>query len=400
MMNYEYFLHLYCAKNQFIHHERLCETDFHVFVRDAVFSGMRKGVLKNGGRFRSRVLPVIEDRDNPWLAGDAVWLTSSGRRLGAFEVVVERGSESYRKRYPLRNFGSRALEKTLRATSCKDSLSSCGALRYFLVAFRKTDGSGQPEGARSGNSESRIRIHDLPESTMAFETGTMPRVVTDGALDISSAALSSLQEDYPVSIERHTLERIRQCARMNPDREVAGFLLGNVFQAESSEIFTIVDDQIEASHTRASLTDITIDSRTWTAFWNELKRRRSERKLVGWWHSHPFRISEVSQGREDACRDGEHGTPGRPAGRSTNLEAQTTGSADREDHSGAGGHQSSVFLSSHDIFIHDHFFSWPHQIALVVDPASDAEHDIGVWGWRDGVVKMRTAYVIPREVEV
>ena len=42
-----------------------------------------------------------------------------------------------------------------------------------------------------------------------------------------------------------------------------------------------------------------------------------------------------------------------------------------------------IFLSGHDLFIHENFFSGPSQIAYVVDPHAGTE---GVFGWREGKI--------------
>ena len=60
-------------------------------------------------------------------------------------------------------------------------------------------------------------------------------------------------------------------------------------------------------------------------------------------------------------------------------------------------HRSSLFLSTHDVFFVQHFFTQPHQIAVVVDPIAEAGDDIGIWGWKDGSLCQRNMSLVPQE---
>ncbi len=52
-----------------------------------------------------------------------------------------------------------------------------------------------------------------------------------------------------------------------------------------------------------------------------------------------------------------------------------------------------IFLSGHDLFIHENFFSGPSQIAIVVDPLAQTE---GAFVWNDGEIKPLFERATPR----
>ncbi len=77
-------------------------------------------------------------------------------------------------------------------------------------------------------------------------------------------------------------------------------------------------------------THVTFTQDAWEAIYKVKDQSYPEERIVGWYHSHP----------------------------------------------GFG-----VFLSEHDTFIHENFFSSPNQVAWVYDPHTDEE---GCFGWIDG----------------
>jgi proteasome lid subunit RPN8/RPN11 len=116
----------------------------------------------------------------------------------------------------------------------------------------------------------------------------------------------------------------------NGDREVGGVLVGRAPRRGGLPLVTGAIEALQADEQRATLT-FTQDA------WAHVHRTLDERfpedeQIVGWYHSHP----------------------------------------------GFG-----IFLSGHDMFIHENFFSGDSQIALVVDPHAGTE---GVFVWRDGEV--------------
>lgn len=113
----------------------------------------------------------------------------------------------------------------------------------------------------------------------------------------------------------------------NADREVGGVLIGRMPADGSLPMVTGAIPAVSADERRATLT-FTQD--TWAHVHRTLDTKfPPDEQIVGWYHSHP----------------------------------------------GFG-----IFLSGHDLFIHENFFSSPSQIAVVVDPHARTE---GAFVWRE-----------------
>ncbi len=119
-------------------------------------------------------------------------------------------------------------------------------------------------------------------------------------------------------------EHIFECA----DREVGGVLIGRAAAGGGLPLVTGAIPAISADEQRATLT---FTQEAWAHFHRVLESEfPADEQIVGWYHSHP----------------------------------------------GFG-----IWLSGHDRFIHENFFTAPSQIAVVVDPHAQTE---GVFAWRDG----------------
>lgn len=133
----------------------------------------------------------------------------------------------------------------------------------------------------------------------------------------------------PVEISREVREEIYEHVFSSPDAEVAGVLVGP--PSKSGPI--IVSGRIEASDADNQLASVTFTHESWSAIYEDLEKNHDGMEIVGWYHSHP----------------------------------------------GFG-----IFLSDHDLFIHQNFFSGERQVAFVVDPLSAEE---GIFGWDGGAVE-------------
>jgi proteasome lid subunit RPN8/RPN11 len=107
--------------------------------------------------------------------------------------------------------------------------------------------------------------------------------------------------------------------------EVCGVLIGAMNNGEVQ-----VQASIEALNAAQAGTHVTFTQDAWEAIYKVKDQAYPDERIVGWYHSHP----------------------------------------------GFG-----VFLSEHDTFIHQNFFSSPDQVAWVYDPHTDEE---GCFGWIDG----------------
>src|SRR5947209_16985424 len=129
-------------------------------------------------------------------------------------------------------------------------------------------------------------------------------------------------------ISSEVLRRIRQHARSQSKTEVCGVLIGR----ESNGRLEI-DASIAGVNAAQAGTHVTFTQDTWEHIYKIKDRDYPEERIIGWYHSHP----------------------------------------------GFG-----VFLSDHDTFIHQNFFSSPQQVAWVYDPHSDEE---GCFAWVDSRIE-------------
>jgi proteasome lid subunit RPN8/RPN11 len=131
-----------------------------------------------------------------------------------------------------------------------------------------------------------------------------------------------------VVMEAEVARQIRQHGRSSPKAEVCGVLIGREEGAT-----TIVEACIAGVNAAQGGAHVTFTQDTWEHIYAIKDKKYPNERIVGWYHSHP----------------------------------------------GFG-----VFLSDHDLFIQQNFFSSPQQIAWVYDPHSDEE---GCFGWRAGAVE-------------
>ena len=131
-----------------------------------------------------------------------------------------------------------------------------------------------------------------------------------------------------VVMEAEVARKIRQHSRTSMKAEVCGVLIG-----ETSDERTVVEACIAGVNAAQGGAHVTFTQDTWEHIYQIKDRQYPDSKIVGWYHSHP----------------------------------------------GFG-----VFLSEHDLFIHENFFSSPQQIAWVYDPHTDEE---GCFGWISGKIE-------------
>jgi proteasome lid subunit RPN8/RPN11 len=131
-----------------------------------------------------------------------------------------------------------------------------------------------------------------------------------------------------VVLEAEVARKIRQHSRSSMKAEVCGVLLGT-----AAEDRTVVEACIPGINAAQGGAHVTFTQDTWEHIYKIKDQQFPDMKIVGWYHSHP----------------------------------------------GFG-----VFLSEHDLFIQENFFSSPQQIAWVYDPHTDEE---GCFGWIGGKIE-------------
>jgi proteasome lid subunit RPN8/RPN11 len=135
-----------------------------------------------------------------------------------------------------------------------------------------------------------------------------------------------------VVIEAEVTRKIRQHARTSMKAEVCGVLIGNTEHERMT-----VEACIAGINAAQGGAHVTFTQDTWEHIYKIKDREYPDHKIVGWYHSHP----------------------------------------------GFG-----VFLSEHDLFIQQNFFSNPQQVAWVYDPHTDEE---GCFGWIGGNIEKLSA---------
>ncbi|MCX7597518.1 MAG: Mov34/MPN/PAD-1 family protein [Armatimonadetes bacterium] len=125
-----------------------------------------------------------------------------------------------------------------------------------------------------------------------------------------------------------------------PSQEVGGVLIGRVNEGDPTVV--TVEVALPAREAQASAVHITFTADSWEHWHRLLDEQYAGRVIVGWYHSHP-----------------NHG----------------------------------VFLSAHDTFIQENFFSAPWQVAVVIDPV---RNEVGCFGWGGGeIVRMPHDHIAP-----
>ena len=135
-----------------------------------------------------------------------------------------------------------------------------------------------------------------------------------------------------VVMEAEVARQIRQHARTSMKAEVCGVLIGSTEHERMT-----VEACIQGINAAQGGAHVTFTQDTWEHIYKIKDKEYPDQKIVGWYHSHP----------------------------------------------GFG-----VFLSEHDLFIQQNFFSNPQQVAWVYDPHTDEE---GCFGWVGDKIEKLTA---------
>jgi proteasome lid subunit RPN8/RPN11 len=135
-----------------------------------------------------------------------------------------------------------------------------------------------------------------------------------------------------VVMEAEVARKIRQHARTSMKAEVCGVLIGSTEHERM-----MVEACIPGNNAAQGGAHVTFTQDTWEHIYKIKDKEFPDHKIVGWYHSHP----------------------------------------------GFG-----VFLSEHDLFIQQNFFSNPQQVAWVYDPHTDEE---GCFGWVGDKIEKLTA---------
>ncbi len=131
-----------------------------------------------------------------------------------------------------------------------------------------------------------------------------------------------------VFVDEATLEQILQYSERDQQREIGGFLIGNVYHDNHRYIH--LKHFLPAANTDSRPGSVTFTHETWQRLNHQIESSFPNERVIGWHHTHPA---------------------------------------------------MGIFLSSYDRFIHENFFGLPWQIAMVVDPC---QQQFGIFQWSIG----------------
>ena len=134
---------------------------------------------------------------------------------------------------------------------------------------------------------------------------------------------------FVVVAQRSAVEAIHAHGRSDTSVEVCGVLVGEL-RHDRAGPYLLITGHIAGDKATSKQTQVTFTVETWNLIQTEMETKHADKKVVGWYHTHP----------------------------------------------GFG-----VFLSGMDLFIQDNFFNLPWQIAWVYDPIGETD---GVFVWRAG----------------
>ena len=171
------------------------------------------------------------------------------------------------------------------------------------------------------------------------------------SLDVRSIDEKSLRheqapatkQEFRVLLSEQAFDRAVARGEGDTTREIGGVLVGEVLKDDAGP-YLLIDGTIDALHADEKGAEVTFTHATWEHIHKEMDTRHQNKRVVGWYHTHP----------------------------------------------GFG-----IFLSDRDQFIHKSFFDLPFQVALVYDPKT-REH--GMFTWHDNeVCRARRYWIGARE---
>jgi proteasome lid subunit RPN8/RPN11 len=264
----------------------------------------------------------------------------------AFDVAVPlpQGGEQ-RRRFGADYFANVAMQRGAQL-AVAGQVPPDATLAYRLAAYADEP---QPRKKRG------LTLH-LEEEAPAIPIRTRERL-TRGPVEVWDATTA---DDFPVVIPRHVLEESVEEARRAPEREVGGVLLGHLCREEgTNELFLAVTCLVPCEETEATALSVTFTHAT-LARVREVAEWRGEGELiVGWMHSHPFRL----------CAECPLPVP---------AECQA----------------KVLFYSGDDEFVMETSFARPFMVGLLaaVDPKIEAtlkRVPVRLFGWDGGRVRQR-----------
>ena len=167
--------------------------------------------------------------------------------------------------------------------------------------------------------------------------------------------------DFPVILPRHVLEESVAEARRAPERGVGGVLLGHLRRdVDTNELYLEVTALVPGEETEATSLSVTFTHQTWARVREVVDWRGEGELIVGWMHSHPFRL----------CAECPSPVP---------AECQA----------------KVLFYSADDEFLMELTFPRPFMVGLLVAVEPRLGHlPVKLYGWRNANIAARGFEVI------
>lgn len=166
--------------------------------------------------------------------------------------------------------------------------------------------------------------------------------------------------DILIYVGRRALEALLADARVSPEVERGGILVGNVFENAQAGGRRIVEisDLIVSEHTISNVVELRYTFESWRGHKARLKDKYPGRQIVGWYHTHLVEVSVHT---------------------AENKVEQTT-----------------MFFSRDDLFLHKQFFPAEWYVALVLDAPGNSIF----FQWKDGEIVACGGYAVFEDVGV
>lgn len=150
-------------------------------------------------------------------------------------------------------------------------------------------------------------------------------------------------DDVKVYIKQDVYKALEKYALQDVEHERGTIILGD-YAEELGKTHVIISNYIEAKYTDASASTLTFTHETWDYVHKEHDAKFSDKKIVGWQHTHP---------------------------------------------------SYGIFLSNYDLFIQENFFNMPFQVAYVIDPIQNIR---GFFQWKNGKIEKLKGFYICDDV--
>lgn len=167
-----------------------------------------------------------------------------------------------------------------------------------------------------------------------------------GSYPVDYVKIGGLEESFKIFIGENALNKIKSFLAGDKNMELGGVLLGEMYLDESRHEFIVVDEIVIARYTEADVTRLTFTHKSWEDINDTIDKNFPGKRVLGWFHSHP-------------------------------------------------GH--TVFLSPHDKFIHENFFSKEFMVAYVFDPVNNED---GFFMWKNNLLAKAESYFIYKDCKI